>query len=720
MRRRIVPPTPEIQHVSPTDPDYHPSAYPGDLLTITGKNFGTDTNVSRAILLRSVPTTFPLPASIIVGELAMKSASPEKLEAMIPLDYQPGDYWLTVRVGPIAYAAPVSISVRQKGTPPTGPIPIAFSIDPPFPGALATIKGSGFRPNTIVRFKDVAVDPDVTYVDSGTLRVRIPPTLKPGPTEYQVEFNFLASKWMPLQIEMPMPLNLYFEETDVNGLPLNPKWGWQLTRQYGAPDYYPNPLEIVPVGQGLLGLLAKNWNWAAATDFQVSFDDGHWCGPHVNWGPVTYVGAVKWSSHSIDDDYNYWLFPEEGAGATFRTDDNIGGHQVEHDSDETIDNFHSVWWEQFHDAVDHNEAKARQMIDGKYTIVTALIGMDCQHGCQTELHPAWLMATRVEEQGQDETWAMFARNWGNQGWCGTSQHSVLFAEDGGMARAEVRLPWREGAGSVQVVAQNFATSGDNQVEDPVVTPEPGKGVRVTWWLPPPERRGFSNGSLTLRWTPGSRIAGLSASAAALAAAATGAKVEEEPILIQQFRLALPEPARAAFDQQLPLLLAKSPARSSIPAPRATRNAPAPLKVTRVPAHDARPDVVSAERKGRLENALRGAGVTTIPFFPAKRDESGPTGGALSPGAKQVISSATPTPVREFTIEPNVNRAGGDYQGVPLQGGYEECQAACAKDARCKAFTWVKPGVQAATAVCWLKDSVPAATPNTDTVSGVVR
>ena len=47
-----------------------------------------------------------------------------------------------------------------------------------------------------------------------------------------------------------------------------------------------------------------------------------------------------------------------------------------------------------------------------------------------------------------------------------------------------------------------------------------------------------------------------------------------------------------------------------------------------------------------------------------------------------------------------------------------CQNACAREARCQAYTWVRPGVQKPKAVCWLKDGVPSPTRNADCVSGV--
>ena len=70
-------------------------------------------------------------------------------------------------------------------------------------------------------------------------------------------------------------------------------------------------------------------------------------------------------------------------------------------------------------------------------------------------------------------------------------------------------------------------------------------------------------------------------------------------------------------------------------------------------------------------------------------------------------------------ETNINRGGSDYKNFNLSQALPDlCLAACAKEANCKAYTYVKPGVQGAQAKCWLKSGVPAASSSTNCVSGV--
>jgi len=71
-----------------------------------------------------------------------------------------------------------------------------------------------------------------------------------------------------------------------------------------------------------------------------------------------------------------------------------------------------------------------------------------------------------------------------------------------------------------------------------------------------------------------------------------------------------------------------------------------------------------------------------------------------------------------SLEAGTDRMGGDYKSFELAGPQPAlCQQACANDAACKAFTYVKPGVQARRAMCFLKSSVPPATPNECCTSG---
>lgn len=70
-------------------------------------------------------------------------------------------------------------------------------------------------------------------------------------------------------------------------------------------------------------------------------------------------------------------------------------------------------------------------------------------------------------------------------------------------------------------------------------------------------------------------------------------------------------------------------------------------------------------------------------------------------------------------EPGTDRPGSDYRNFKLakdQPGL--CARQCEQERRCKAYTYVKPGVQGAQARCWLKHSVPQPVSDDCCVSGV--
>jgi hypothetical protein len=66
----------------------------------------------------------------------------------------------------------------------------------------------------------------------------------------------------------------------------------------------------------------------------------------------------------------------------------------------------------------------------------------------------------------------------------------------------------------------------------------------------------------------------------------------------------------------------------------------------------------------------------------------------------------------------------DRPGLPLidfdlpAADYNLCRDKCDKNPRCRAYTYVKPGVQGIHARCWLKNGVPAQVDNANCISGV--
>jgi hypothetical protein len=100
--------------------------------------------------------------------------------------------------------------------------------------------------------------------------------------------------------------------------------------------------------------------------------------------------------------------------------------------------------------------------------------------------------------------------------------------------------------------------------------------------------------------------------------------------------------------------------------------------------------------------------------PVERGPEPALGVAPNPdGLPQARSSESVGP----GMSDNTDRAGSDYRSFDLTNP-GECQLACNQQRTCRAWTYVRPGVQGSNAKCHLKNAVPPATPNACCISGV--
>ena len=92
-----------------------------------------------------------------------------------------------------------------------------------------------------------------------------------------------------------------------------------------------------------------------------------------------------------------------------------------------------------------------------------------------------------------------------------------------------------------------------------------------------------------------------------------------------------------------------------------------------------------------------------------------------------LKTGTPRPGQVTGVESGVKRGlemgsdrfGGDYRNFTTGVGQPEvCQAACANDARCKAWTFRRSSGEDGSATCFLKNQVTERTPQSDMISGV--
>jgi hypothetical protein len=324
---------------------------------------------------------------------------------------------------------------------------------------------------------------------------------------------------------------------DYNWLPLNPAWGWQLpnTRSIGgttggnfrtecgvdaiapAPASCTNDYTVMnPAPDPSLFSSAP---WTAIADFfglcRLNGDltnPGTWNGPnagHLNWGEVAYSNStVTWNGWDNplhgDDDYNMNLFtpyPPGPPDRSARSGVAPASHRtvkLEFDSDETIDHFDRVpWWHQLHNAVSGLFGDPKSMVDGHDAVVVGLMGLDAVHGADSEVHPVHILAIRESNPGvpNDDAWAFFARNWGNEGQCSTRQENLE------SQTITIQLPK---PASFSAVSPKATLLGEHHIVGHGVNENPvdffSDSQYLTFHLPPADQHGFVAGEIHLRWS----------------------------------------------------------------------------------------------------------------------------------------------------------------------------------------------------------------------------
>ena len=83
-----------------------------------------------------------------------------------------------------------------------------------------------------------------------------------------------------------------------------------------------------------------------------------------------------------------------------------------------------------------------------------------------------------------------------------------------------------------------------------------------------------------------------------------------------------------------------------------------------------------------------------------------------------IRVQAPPPGQSVTSEPGTSRRGSDYTGYDVTGDANACRNDCAKDGRCKAYTWMRPGGPGQSARCYRSSAAPPPTPEGCCVAGV--
>lgn len=317
----------------------------------------------------------------------------------------------------------------------------------------------------------------------------------------------------------PFPLDLVWSRTDVNGLPLNPRWSGQGPLPNGSwtPCQYGNCTPGITRERVLNGGKCTRHTpyWDLADRAQ---DTAFECLPksskfrlaepgHVNWAPVAFEGQIAFAGFDSNDrDYNFELTPDRGEGlfpdqSTLHVEFNRNDvHALDVDFWRTLDNL----------AVDlGNDSEAAKHVGSKRATVIGLLGLDCRHRdrhnqCKLEIHPVYGMAIELARDSQPygmiSKWAVMVRNWGGEGEC--SRHLHLLYTD----RLGFRLRGFPGAGApvfdrAARPQQSDAFDKSFSHERKFLYSTPG-GAVVVYELASPERRGgrrYVQDELVIRW-----------------------------------------------------------------------------------------------------------------------------------------------------------------------------------------------------------------------------
>jgi hypothetical protein len=242
-----------------------------------------------------------------------------------------------------------------------------------------------------------------------------------------------------------------------------------------------------------------------------------------------------------------------------------------------------------------------QIVNGTYAVATGLFGLDAEHEGYSELHPIYALSVLVACAETPDTngyfndeWAVFVRNWGNEGFCADWQAYHMLDLANAVYIFRIPLPGVDPQnvklGERTQFLANLPRTGESTRagKGPFLVPDT-QGVEVRLQLPaldgpitrendPPRLHGL----LHLQWkASGSaartcpRRAPVPDTRAREVRAETGVDGEDMLELMQQDRLAhgLAAPDAEAARVRVPLDTVEITDRSAIPAPAAPGDIP---------------------------------------------------------------------------------------------------------------------------------------------------
>ena len=321
----------------------------------------------------------------------------------------------------------------------------------------------------------------------------------------------------------PKDFDLRADGVDLNGFMLNPAWQSQLS---ASPK--------LASSDACRPDLKTAFSERTCTSQHVRFDLAKMptlaiCGlsspfaGHVNWAPATVTGTARWLTWAapFDNDVNFYFVPDDGIGGLTAGNETIEGTttpyiELEYTSDETLGAFSTPWqtglWERIvaWSESTQSDAAIRAWLnpdapdDAQRAVVVGLFGLDCEHSCKSEVHPVFALALEVNKTLTTSTWAVFARNWGTEGFCA---HRLHYLDLPGRAlRLSLPGPGAPGAHTLKSATfAQYATTYPDETPAPLVESNEADGSAVlTVVLPSPDAHPLSEILVTLAWDPAAK------------------------------------------------------------------------------------------------------------------------------------------------------------------------------------------------------------------------
>lgn len=304
---------------------------------------------------------------------------------------------------------------------------------------------------------------------------------------------------------------------DANGAPDNPRWAPQVRQAESLPptpgsDCAKNgqPYQAICTDQSKSVVEDRGTGITGA--LCTLFGDPSSINGHADWAVASAQGTIGWLNFAEDWDYNLMLVPDHEYGLTLNNNslssDGARYIEVEFDSRELDGRFKTQWWLDFARLASQGASLGdysgivNHLHAGPglpYGVVYGIFGIDCEHGCRSEFHPAYAVAIQVDESPQSNTWAIFARNWGDEGFCSHLDHELDLSST---AQAiHLVLPYKSSTAPI-VKSQDVASSITQASQCPAYRFLPDRGEEVTIPLPAAAEHGLTEVFVQFTWANG--------------------------------------------------------------------------------------------------------------------------------------------------------------------------------------------------------------------------